>query len=239
MSAPVLVTGAAGTIGAQIADALIAADRAVVLTDATQRPKEMPARVKFIQARLPEELDTLQASLPDKLSGLVHATGAIATHDALDWSDELFTSLFRTNVLVPLRVSTALADYLLSGSSVIFVGSVAGLRPTPKNMIYGATKAALHHAASSLSLTLAPRGIRVNVVAPGLIAGPLTDATDQCLANLAGKTAKDMAQSRIDAIPLGRIGAPEDIAAMVTFLLSGEAGFVTGTILPVTGGGHL
>ena len=235
MSAAVLVTGAAGTIGRTILQALEASGQEVFGTDA----REPEGRNPWIRASLPEEAQLLADSLPASLGGIVHAIGRIETHDAMSWSDEEFHSLFLANVLAPLRLTLLLADRLEHGSPIVFVGSVAGLRPTPNNLLYGATKAALHHAAMTLSVSLAPRGLRVNVVAPGLIEGPLTDATNHSLSALTGQNADEVARARIQAIPMRRIGTAEDIAATVAFMMSQEAGFMSGAVVPVTGGGHL
>lgn len=234
MTAPLLVTGGTGTIGSAIALRLRQDGHEVIATDTGPVSDGVP----FLRASLPKDTDALVAALPAELGGIVHSIGMIETHEPLDWTDAMFDRLFQTNVLAPLRLVAALAERLKDGAPIVFVGSVAGLKPTPNNMLYGASKAALHHAAGTLASVLAPRGIRVNVVAPGLIDGALTEATNGALARLSGRRIADVADARVRAIPIGRIGDARDVAAAVSFLVSVDAGFVTGTVIPVTGGAH-
>lgn len=235
MSGPVVVTGGTGTIGSAIARRLEGDGCQVLVTDADPGPND----AVVFQASLPEDTDALIADLPQKIGGIVHALGVIETHGVSGWSDGMFERIFRANVLAPLRLVERLSDRLEDGASIVFVGSVAGLKTTPHHMLYGASKAALHHAALTLSSVLASRNIRVNVVAPGLIDGPLTRSTNHHLAKLTGKSSTEIANARIRTIPIGRIGDANDIAAIVSFLMSAEAGFLTGSIIPVTGGAHI
>lgn len=234
MSGPILVTGGTGTIGSAIARRLEEDGCHVLTTDARTRDGIVPT----FQASLPEDTDALVSMLPRTIGGIVHAIGVIETHSAMNWSDADFARLFRINVLAPLRLIEKLSERLGNEASIVFVGSVAGLKPTPNNMLYGASKAAAHHAAITLSSVLAPRRIRVNVVAPGLIDGPLTKSTNEDLAKLTRQNSDEIASARNQTIPIGRIGDAEDIAATVAFLMSANAGFITGAVIPVTGGGH-
>ncbi len=232
-AAPILVTGAAGGIGSAIAATLAARGLPVIGTDI-----DAPAGQPIVRAHLPGDLDALLAALPARLGGLVHAAGAIHTHTADAFEPAAFERLFSINVRTPIELTARLAGRLGEGASIVFVGSVAGLRASPSNLLYGASKAALHNAARSFAKALAPRGIRVNTVCPGLIETELTDRTDGDLARLEGTDVAAVRARRRAAIPLARAGRADEIAAAVAYLLL-DATFATGTELLIDGGGTL
>lgn len=231
MSGPVLVTGAAGGIGSAIVAALVANGFAVIGTD-------VAGGEGIVRADLPGGIDALEAALPERLGGIVHAAGAIHTHRADTFDPAAFERLFSINVRTPIELTARLVDRLGEGGAIVFVGSVAGLRPSPSNLLYGASKAALHNAARTFAKAFAPRGIRVNTVCPGLIATELTDRTDGDLARLEGGDVAAIRARRRAAVPLGRPGTAAEIAAGVVYLMR-EATFATGTELLLDGGGTL
>jgi NAD(P)-dependent dehydrogenase (short-subunit alcohol dehydrogenase family) len=125
---------------------------------------------------------------------------------------------------------------LASDASVVLMGSVSALRASPKTPFYAASKAGLRNLGASLAMVLQPRGMRVNVVAPGLIDTPLTDALNVRLARERGLTVEQVAAERAQAIPAGRAGTPDEVASACLFFLSRQASYCTGTTLHATGG---
>jgi NAD(P)-dependent dehydrogenase (short-subunit alcohol dehydrogenase family) len=227
-----LVTGGASGIGAAICAALLAAGTEVVCIDRT--PPEPADGQHFIQADLTDPAATLaaaaQAATRWSLLRLVHAAGAI--HPALiaEASGADLAILTQLHLAAPLTLLQAALPAMRAArfGRVVLIGSRAGLGLATRSA-YAATKAGMLGLARTWALELAGLGITVNVVAPGPIAGtamfhnvvPAGSAREAVLAA---------------SIPVGRLGAPDDVARAVAFFLDDKAGFVTGQTLYVCGG---
>jgi NAD(P)-dependent dehydrogenase (short-subunit alcohol dehydrogenase family) len=159
----------------------------------------------------------------------VLVSNAGITHDGLllRMSEDDFTSVIDANLTAAYRVAKRAAQGMLRARKgrMIFMSSVVALLGSAGQANYAASKAGLVGLARSLARELASRGITVNVVAPGPIE---TDMT----AGLGEKRIGDLTA----AVPLGRFGSTDEIAATVAFLASPEAGYITGAVIPVDGG---
>ncbi|CUX02225.1 SDR family oxidoreductase [Rhizobium pusense] len=146
-----------------------------------------------------------------------------ATLDSV--SEDHFDRAFHLNVRALLFATKAAAGIMPDGGSVVLVGSIADEIGTKGYGVYGATKAAVRSFARTWANELAPRNIRVNVVAPG--------PTDTAMFAAASN---EVRETLTRLIPLGRMGRTDEVASAALFLASEEASFITGAELPVDGG---
>ena len=230
----ILVSGGSSGIGAAIAHAFAAAGCRVFATGASQAEVAAAQKDKAFAAIDLRVLDVrdgaaVQALLEtiDTLDVLVNCAGTIRRGGA-EHDPEVFAEVLDINLSGTMRVCTAARSKLAArrgcivntASMLSFFG--AGLVPG-----YSASKGGIAQLTKSLAIAYAAEGIRVNAVAPGWIATPLTEPLHS-----------DPARSDpiVARTPLGRWGTPEDVAGPVLFLASPAARFVTGVILPVDGG---
>ncbi len=137
-----------------------------------------------------------------------------------------FDRVMRTNLYSAVFLARAAVPHLQAGSSIITTTSIQGFDPSSSLVDYAMTKAALVAFTKALAQELGPRGIRVNAVAPGPIWTPLIPATGW----------PDHLPDFGHDTPLGRAGQPEELAGAYVYLASDDASYVSGAILPVTGG---
>jgi len=217
-----LVTGASRGIGRAVAERLLARGDAVVLLarDEARLHEVAGGRAPVLVADLVEDPDVVDAAaaLAGSLRGIVHAAGVAWHAPVPDITDAQIEQMHRLHFVAPLKMAQAFARRG-AGGAIVHVSSTLGRRPAPGRAVYAATKAALDSLTRTLALELAPLGVRVNAVAPGVVA---TDMT------------RDLDLDALAALhPLG-LGAVDDVADAVLYLL--DARWATGTILTVDGG---
>lgn len=162
-----------------------------------------------------------------RLDVLVNNAAFQRTHDKLeDFTGEEIETTFRTNIESMFFLAKAAARHLKPGGSILNTTSIQSDKPSPQLLAYAATKGAISNFTAGLALLLAPQGIRVNAVAPGPVWTPLIPAT---------MPAEKAAHFGEDS-PFGRPAQPAELAAAFVFLASDAATYVSGAVLPVTGG---
>ena len=232
-----LVTGASGGIGAAIARALHASGASVALsgtrTDALQAlAEELGERAHPCPADLrdPAAADTLVATAEaaaGPLHVLVNNAGLTRDMLALRMKDADWDAVLEVDLSAPFRLARACLRGMLRrrGGRIVSIASVVGSTGNAGQANYAAAKAGLVGMSKSLAQEVGSRGITVNVVAPGFVDTAMT-------ASLPGAQRERL----LAAIPVGRMGRPEDVAAAVLYLASDEAAWVTGATLHVNGG---
>ncbi|MBF4625246.1 glucose 1-dehydrogenase [Clavibacter sp. VKM Ac-2872] len=238
-----LVTGADSGIGAAVAIAYAREGADVALSYLPEEEEDAKKVVALIEeagrkaVAIPGDIATAEFSRElvrkavEGLGGLdilVNNAGKQQNVDALeDISDEEFDLTFKTNVYAMFWITKAALPHLKPGSSIINTSSIQAYAPSPNLVHYATTKASINAFSKGLAGQLAPKGIRVNVVAPGPIWTPLQTA---------GGQPEDALPEFGEQTPLGRAGQPAELAPAYVFLASNESSYVIGETLNVNGG---
>lgn len=236
-----LVTGAGAGIGRSIAQTFAAAGAAVVVTDRTaDGAREVAAEIVASGGRAltlacdvtrPEQLEAAVAGAVaafGRLTVLVNNAGG-GGPKPFDMPMDDFRWAYDLNVFSLFRLTQLAAPHMeaAGGGAVLNISSMAGENRNQRMASYGSSKAAVNHLTRNIAFDLGPRNIRVNAIAPGAIR---TSA-------LASVLTPEVEKAMLRHTPLGRLGEPRDIAYAALFLCSRAAGWISGQVLTVSGGG--
>jgi NAD(P)-dependent dehydrogenase (short-subunit alcohol dehydrogenase family) len=238
-----LITGSDSGIGAAVAIAFAREGADVAMSYLPEEEEDAKVVAELIEkegrkvVQLPGDLtdsatcrDVVQRAA-DGLGGLdilVNNAGRqIAVKKLEDLSDEQFDRTFKTNIYAFFWITKAALAHLQPGSSIINTTSIQAYMPSPTLIDYAATKGAINNFTKGLAQQLAPRGIRVNAVAPGPFWTPLQVSDGQ---------PKEELPEFGKSTPIGRAGQPTELAPAYVFLASSESSYVMGETLNVNGG---
>ncbi|HEX4346586.1 MAG TPA: glucose 1-dehydrogenase [Vicinamibacterales bacterium] len=243
----IIVTGATSGIGRAAAEAFAREEADLVLTGRDARVLEELARTVKPPARAiltavdladPAAAGHIVNAAVDAFGGvdvLVNCAGIIASGTIESTTDDEWSRMMAVNLDAPFRLMRAAAPHLAARKgAVVNVSSVNGLRAFPGLLAYNVSKAALDHLTRCAALDLAPLGVRVNAINPGVT-----------VTNLHKRSGVD--ETRYAAFlerakethPLGRPGRPEEVAELILFLSSHRSAWMTGETIPIDGGRHL
>lgn len=243
----ILVTGAASGLGA--ACAALAAERGaqVLLADRDAERLEqvagelgMPWEVCDVTGT--DAVERLAQACTEQLgrvNGLVSAAGVTHTVPLLEITPEDFDRVVAVNLRAPFFLQQAVARRMVEAGtrgSIVNFSSTAGRVGRPLASVYALTKAAIINLTRSGALALAPHGVRVNAVTPGIVETPMIEAIRQRRADVQGTTPEAIQQGWEQSVPLGRLGTPAEVAETVAFLLSDASSYITGEQIGITGG---
>ena len=225
-----LVTGGNRGIGLATAKAFAAAGHKVAVTYRTDPPKDdglLPVRCDITSA---EDIESAFTSIEGELGPvevLVSNAGITADQLLLSMKEDAWSSVIDANLTGAYRVARRATSKMIRArwGRMIFVSSVVGLTGSPGQTNYAASKAGLVGLARSLAREIGGRGVTVNVVSPGFVTTDMTDALPE-----ARRT------EILEQVPLKRMASADEVAALITFLASDEAGYITGAVVPVDGG---
>ncbi len=227
----ILITGATRGIGRAITDKLLSEGHTIygVHKESSSQADEMTSKhgdkFKSIRADLakPDDTKQLLEQLKDvQLDGIVNNAGIVylTKWDELNFDE--WDETLAVNLTAPLKLVHGLRNNLKDGSTVVNIASVDGFCAAFDTVAYAASKAGLISLTKSLAAILGSRNIRVNAVAPGWVETEMTADT--------------MPDESKELTPLKRNAKPEEVASVVSFLMSDQASFVSGTTLTVDGG---
>lgn len=239
-----VVTGASKGIGAAIAKALAAEGAKVVVNYASSKAgadavveaiaaaggKAVAVQGDISKAEQAKGLIDAAVREYGRLDVLVNNSGVYEFGAIEEITEEHYHRQFNVNVLGLLLTTQAAVKHIGEGGSIINISSVVTSLTPPASAVYTGTKGAVDAITGVLAKELGPRKIRVNAILPGIVE---TEGT-----HTAGVIGSDFESNAVAQTPLGRIGQPNDIATITTFLASDDAGWLTGEKLVAAGGFH-
>jgi NAD(P)-dependent dehydrogenase (short-subunit alcohol dehydrogenase family) len=237
----IIVTGGASGIGLASAQAAVAAGAAVMVADrdaaaldhASEALADSGGRIETFEVDVTDaaSVDALVQSTVatfGRVTGLVTSAGIERPAPALELTEEAFDQVLRVNLTGSFLCAKAVAAAMVaagSGGSIVTVSSALAFSGRINAAQYAASKGGVVSLTKSLAIEWGSHGIRVNSVAPGFVDTPITAAVpDEYRAAYASRT------------PLGRVGTANDVATVIRFLLTEDAGYVTGQTVVVNGG---
>ena len=247
----ILLTGAGGGIGLAVALAFLAEGARCTVTDiAGTPPYELSAacasgRGQYLSADITkmDQIDSLLNTAEQRFGPVQALFNNAAVFDMaplLDSGEAMFDKLFAVNVkgmfFVMQKTLARMVQHSVQGGAVINMASQAGRRGEALVSHYCATKAAVISYTQSAALAMAPHRIRVNAISPGVIDTPMWQHVDALFARYQNLPLGEKKKQVGEAVPLGYMGAPSDIAGAAVFLASDEASYITAQTLNVDGG---
>ena len=239
-----LITAAGQGIGRAIAEAFTAEGARVIATDLEEKKLEGINSVKRrkLDVRSTAAIEALAKETATEfgaLDVLVNCAGYVHHGSVLDCSEQDWDFSFDLNVKSMHRMIKAFLPGMLqkkAGSIVNISSAVSSIRGVPDRYAYGATKAAVIGLTKAVAADFIRQGIRANAICPGTIESPSLEDRIKDRSRATGKSLAEVEKAFVERQPLGRLGRPEEVAALVVFLASDESSYITGQPHLVDGG---
>ena len=176
-----------------------------------------------------------------RLDILVPCAGIAQIKDILEITEEEWDRVLGVNARGLFFTNQLVARQMVQQGSgaIVNIASISGRGPRPNQAHYAASKAAVISITRSMAARLAPHGVTVNAVCPGIVDTPMWQQLDRQMTEEYGLAPGEYTRQRLAQVPLGRLESPEDVAKAVAFLVSPEAGYITGQALNVDGGFYM
>ena len=246
-----VITGGAGSVGLSSARALLAEGAKVLLVDLD--PELLRAVEADLLQAFPGRVATVSADVSDSAQTHAYVQDALNRWGRIDvlfcnagisgaispitaYPEDLFARVMAINVGGVFLACRHVLPHMGEGGSVVITSSVVGVTADPGICAYATSKHALIGFMRVAAKECAPRGIRVNVIAPGPIDNGFQSNIEDRLSGIVGRNATEMLDEKI---PLGRHGSADEIARMVLFLASDQSSFSTGGVFMADGGMHI
>ncbi|MFG1331621.1 SDR family oxidoreductase [Xanthobacter autotrophicus] len=234
-----LVTAAGQGIGRAIAEAFVREGARVVATDLdTAKLEGFPGAAHKLDVRSTEAVAALAQEI-GPVDVLVNAAGYVHQGNIFDTSEKDWDFSFDLNVKAMHRTISAFLPGMLEkgrGSIVNIASAASSIRGVPNRYVYGASKAAVIGLTKAVAADFILKGVRANVICPGTIQSPSLDERIAAVSAQTGRSLDDVRADFVGRQPMGRLGTPEEIAALALYLASDESAFTTGQIHIIDGG---
>lgn len=235
-----VVTGAASGIGQAVARRLLAEGAAVIAADLNEGglgPVVEAGATPFVG-------DLSRAADRDRLVAagagvhyLVNAAGIIRLKPILEFTVDDLRDIYAINVEATWDLVSRIGRTIPTGGAIVNLSSSsAKLATTTEAAVYASSKAAVLSITRSFAYAFAPNGVRVNAICPGIIDTPMQDRVLADVAAKRGMTVAELSDTRNKTVPLGRAASADECAGAIWFLLSDDAGYMTGQAINYTGG---
>ncbi|MBU8907359.1 elongation factor P 5-aminopentanone reductase [Desertibacillus haloalkaliphilus] len=240
MNKYVLITGASGGIGAAVARQMASQGYHLFLhynqnrQSVIQLKEELKSEerdVKLVQADLGSQCgaDYLITQLSHPVASIIHNSGSSYVGLLQDMGDDEVETMIQLNLTSPIQLTKKLLPQMIQARSgkIIVISSIWGLAGASCEVVYSTVKGGLNSFVKALAKEVAPSGIQVNAVAPGAISTSMLD-------HFSGEDLQAISEE----IPMGRLGHPEEVANLVSFLHSNQAEYINGQVISVNGAWH-
>jgi NAD(P)-dependent dehydrogenase (short-subunit alcohol dehydrogenase family) len=229
------VTGAASGIGEAVARRLVDDGVEVLAVDRVE--PAVDGATPLVADLATAEGRTAVVDAADGFDYLVNAAGIIRLVPILETTPEDWRDIFAVNAEAVFFLCQQLGPRLAPGGAIVNLSSTSAKSSgTTEAAIYAASKAAVISMTRSFAYALASRPVRVNAVCPGITDTPMQEKVLHEIAAIRGTTYEELSRGRLTAVPLARTSSPDECAGLIRFLLSPEAGYMTGQAINFSGG---